>query len=106
MKSQYPKTQYLGIADGAKDNGSDRERHTNRQLLDFFHVTEYLAKVAWAAYPQRSPSQAEVKTGQPERQQWLHDRCHQLKHKPDAARDILTEIARFQTQRFGKLTAS
>ena len=40
-------------------------------------MTEYLAKVAWAAYPQ--------KTGQPERQQWLHDRCHQLKHEPDAA---------------------
>ena len=38
------KAQYLGIADGAKDNWSDRERHTNRQLLDFFHVTEYLAK--------------------------------------------------------------
>ena len=61
-----------------KDNGSFLKRHTNRQLLDFFHVTEYLAKVAWAAYPQ--------KTGQPERQQWLHDRCHQLKHEPDAAR--------------------
>ena len=61
-----------------------------------FHVTEYLAKVAWAAYPQRSPSQAEVKTGQPERQQWLHDRCHPLKHEPDAARDILTEMRAFK----------
>ena len=30
--------------DGAKDNWSDRERHMNRQLLDFFHVTEYLAR--------------------------------------------------------------
>ena len=91
VKSRYPKAQYLGIADGAKDNWSDRERHTNRQLLDFFHVTEYLAKVAWAAYPQ--------KTGQPERQQWLHDRCHQLKHEPDAARDILTEMRAFKRKR-------
>ena len=72
------------------------KRHTNRQLLDFFHVTEYLAKVDWAACPQRSPSQAEVKTGQPERQQWLHGRCHQFKHKPDAARDILTEMRAFK----------
>ena len=54
-------------------------------------MTEYLAKVAWAAYPQ--------KTGQPERQQWLHDRCHQLKHEPDAARDILTEMRAFKRKR-------
>ena len=91
VKSQYPKAQYLGIADGAKDNWSFLKRHTDRQLLDFFHVTEYLAKVAWAAYPQ--------KTGQPERQQWLHDRCHQLKHEPDAARDILTEMRAFKRKR-------
>ena len=91
VKSQYPKAKYLGIADGAKDNWSFLKRHTNRQLLDFFHVTEYLAQVAWAAYPQ--------KTGQPERQQWLHDRCHQLKHEPDAARDILTEMRAFKRKR-------
>ena len=54
-------------------------------------MTEYLAKVAWAAYPQ--------KTGQPERQQWLHDRCHQLKHEPNAARDILTEMRAFKRKR-------
>ena len=99
VKSQYPRARYLGIADGAKDNGSFLKRHTTRQLLDFFHVTEYLARVAWAAYPRRSPSRAEVKTGQPERQQWLHDRCHQLKHEPDAARDILTEMRAFKRKR-------
>ena len=96
VKSQYPRARYLGIAEGGKDNGSFLKRHTNRQLLAFFHVTEYLARVAWAAYPRRSPSQAEVKTGQPERQQWLHDRCHPLKHEPDAARDMLTEMRAFK----------
>ena len=42
VKSQYPRARYLGIADGGKDNGSFLKRHTNRQLLAFFHVTEYL----------------------------------------------------------------
>ena len=84
---------------GYKDNCSFLKRHTNRQLLDFFHVTEYLAKVAWAAYPQRSPSQAEVKTGQPDCRQWLQDRCHPLKHEPDAARGILTEMRAFKRKR-------
>ena len=49
VKSQYPKAQYLGIADGAKDNWSFLKRHTDRQLLDFFHVTEYSAQVALSA---------------------------------------------------------
>lgn len=88
VKAQYPSAQYLGIADGAKDNWRFLDARTDRQLLDFFHVTEYLSRVAWAAYPQ--------KTGKPERQQWLHDRCHQLKHWPDAAQDILAEMRRLK----------
>ena len=91
VKATYPKAQYLGIADGAKDNWPFLTAHTDRQLLDFFHVTEYLAKVAWAAHPQ--------KTGKPERQQWLHDRCHQLKHCPGAAEEILQEMRGFKRKR-------
>ena len=91
VKATYPNAQYLGIADGAKDNWPFLNAHTDRQLLDFFHVTEYLAKVAWAAHPQ--------KTGKPERQQWLHDRCHQLKHCPGAAQEILKEMRGFKRRR-------
>jgi len=41
---------YLGIADGAKTNWTFLEKHTDKQLLDFFHATEYLATVSYAAY--------------------------------------------------------
>jgi hypothetical protein len=36
---------------GAKDNWTFLEQHTKRQRVDFYHVTEYLAKAAYAVYP-------------------------------------------------------
>lgn len=91
IKTLYPDALYLGIADGAKDNWRFLNQHTDRQLLDFFHVTEYLAKVAYAAFPQ--------KTGKPERQQWLSDTCHELKHTPDAAHNILKQMQKYARRR-------
>jgi hypothetical protein len=44
IKQQYPDCLYLGIADGAKNNWTFLEQHTDRQLLDFFHVTEYASR--------------------------------------------------------------
>jgi hypothetical protein len=77
----------LGIADGAKANWSFLEQHTSRQLLDFFHVTEYLSDVAQAAFP--------GKTDKPKREAWLHERCTQLKHEAGAVDTLLTEMEKF-----------
>ena len=87
IKAYYPQTLYLGIADGAKNNWTFLEKYTEKQLLDFYHVTEYLAKCAYAAYPQKS--------GKPERTKWLNERCHQLKHNQGAAKIILEELICF-----------
>ena len=84
VKKHYPKALYLGIADGASSNWRYLEKHTDRQLLDFFHVTEYLAKVAYAAYP--------GKTDKPKRTLWLDERCQQLKHQPDTAETLISEM--------------
>lgn len=83
-KQHYPNVQYLGIADGAKSNWSFLEQHTDKQLLDFFHVTEYLSQVAYAAYP--------GKTDKTKREVWLHERCHQLKHETGTAEKLITEM--------------
>jgi succinylarginine dihydrolase len=48
-----PAALYLGIADGAASNWRFLEPHTERQLIDFFHASEYLGQLAQAAYPQR-----------------------------------------------------
>jgi hypothetical protein len=87
IKKQYPDALYLGIADGAKNNWSFLEQHTSRQLLDFFHATEYLADVAQAAFP--------GKTDKPKREAWLHERCKQLKHEAGAVDSLITEMEKF-----------
>ena len=86
IKKQYPDALYLGIADGAKNNWTFLEKHTSRQLLDYFHVTEYLAAVSYAAYP--------GKTDKPKREIWLNERCTQLKHDSKATKKLIDEMHR------------
>ncbi len=91
VKALYPNVLYLGIADGAPDNWSFLDKHTSTQMLDFFHATEYLSKVAYAAHPE--------KTGKPARQLWLKECCHQLKHEPGAAQAILKTMQGYSRKR-------
>ena len=91
IKINYPNALYLGVADGARTNWSFLECHTDKQLLDFYHVTEYLAKCSYAAYPE--------KTGKPKRTKWLDDRCHKLKHNRTAPKKILKELKTFLRKR-------
>ena len=85
-KQHYPEARYRQIADGASSNWRFLERHRQRQLIDCFHATEYVGKLARARYPQRN---AEAK-----RALWQQERCHQLKHDPDALDALVTEAAR------------
>ncbi len=87
VKKQYPDALYLGIADGAKNNWTFLEKHTSRQLLDFFHVTEYLSSVSYAAYP--------GKTDKSKREIWLNERCSQLKHDSEAVEKLIDEMQKF-----------
>jgi len=84
-KQHYPAARYLGIADGASSNWSFLEQHTERQLLDFFHVSEYVGALAQARYPQRN---AEDK-----RSRWQHQQCTELKQDPTAADRLIAEAA-------------
>jgi hypothetical protein len=72
------------------------EKHTDRQLLDFFHATEYLADVAHAAFP--------GKTDKPKRKAWLHERCKQLKHEVGAIDALITAMEKLAKRK--KLTKS
>jgi hypothetical protein len=85
-KQHYPDARYLGIADGAPSNWAFLEQHTERQLIDFFHATEYIAKLAQARFPQRK---AEDK-----RAGWQHTYCHRLKHDRDVLDELVAEAAR------------
>ena len=84
LKTLYPDALYLGIADGAKDNRTFSEPHTQRQPVDFYHVTEYPAKASHAVYPKK-PRTAE-------RKRWLSERCSLLKHKENSAQTVSDEL--------------
>ncbi len=83
-KALYPGAQTVGIADGAQDNWSFLKKHTSKHILDFWHATEYLSEASQALFPKKSETVA--------REQWLTQRCHDLKHKKGAAGRILDEL--------------
>ena len=81
-KARYPQATYIGIADGAASNWQFLTRHTSEQVLDFYHATGYLGAVAVALHP-KDLSQ---------RQQWLDQNCHALKHDPGAATQLYQKM--------------
>jgi hypothetical protein len=87
VKALYPQGRYVGIADGARGNWDFLEPRTETQIVDFYHAAEYLSEAAdvlFAGKPQ-------------EKERWLEDRCHRLKHDSGAAGAILKEMKKLST---------
>ena len=84
VKDQYPKVKYVGVADGAACNWTFLSKHTDEQILDFWHATEYLAKAADVIFNKKGQSGI--------RRAWLDDSCHKLKHNVGAASRLLHEM--------------
>lgn len=84
VKEQYPKVKCIGIADGAKCNWEFLNKHTEDQVLDFWHATEYLTKAADAIFRKKNQLK--------ERKEWLDESCHKLKHNVGAPIRLLHEI--------------
>jgi hypothetical protein len=81
VKAQYNGTQTIGLSDGAKDNWSFLEPVTDRQVVDFWHVSEYVGKFAHLLFPH--------KIQKTERENWLRDQLHKLKHNEGGAESLL-----------------
>src|SRR5215470_14840724 len=86
VKSLYPKAHYVGLADGARTNWDFLDPHIDEQVLDFYHAAQYLTRAATAIYKDNE-----------EREQWLDEQCHNLKHKHGAAQRILRELEQAPT---------
>jgi hypothetical protein len=79
VKEAYPQAHYVGIADGTRGNWDFLGRHTETQVVDFWHAAEYLGKAAAVLY-----------RGHPEaREGWMAESCHTLKHEPGGAKLVL-----------------
>jgi hypothetical protein len=81
VKSLYPRALFVGVADGAKSNWDFLGPHIDEQVLDFYHASQYLARAA-----------AAICKHEQERERWLDEQCHNLKHKHHAAQRILREL--------------
>jgi hypothetical protein len=78
----YPRAQVTGVAEGASDNSDFLGRYTDDACVDFHHATGYLGGAAKAAHPDSFR----------QRQEWLEERCHRLKHERGAAATLLAEL--------------
>jgi hypothetical protein len=79
LKARYPHARYVGLADGEKTNWQFLEGKVSEQILDFYHASGYVGQAAVAVLPTQ-------------RQQWLDERCHRLKHEEGAAEQLLGEM--------------
>lgn len=91
IKGIYRDPDYIGIADGAKDNWTFLSKYTKCQILDFFHASEYVTKVADAIFSNK------VK-----RSKWLTDSCHKLKHEDDGATELLDEFISYRNKKLNE----
>jgi len=89
VKAAYPQARYVGLADGAKGNWEFLGRHTETQVIDFWHAAEYLGDAAGVLFA-RSPDAKKA---------WLGSSCHRLKHEPGAARQLIKDLKRMAAQK-------
>jgi len=87
----FPKVPRIGLADGAAANWTFLKEKTNTLTIDFWHVSEYLAKAAKAMFPNIKQAS--------ERELWLENACHDIKHKFGAASRILQELKNFAKEK-------
>jgi hypothetical protein len=88
VKKLYSTAHFVGIADGARSNWDFLGPHIDEQILDFYHATQYLARAA-----------AAICEDDEEREPWLDEQCHNLKHKHHAAPRILRDLRQADTSK-------
>jgi len=67
---------------GEGETGSFWSGHTDDQVVDFWHATEYLGKAATVLY------RGQLQRGEA----WMDESCHKLKHEPGGAAAILKRL--------------
>jgi hypothetical protein len=90
-KKLYQEKTYIGVADWAANNWKFLQKFVDIQILDFYHATEYLAKVSNAAFKRKF-----------EGKDWLKQSCHTLKHEEDGAKILLKEIEQMLKKKISK----
>lgn len=86
LMKQFSSAKVVGIADGAKDNWSYLSKFTTIHCLDYYHASEYVSRVAIAAFHEET-----------KRDEWLKDRLHNLKHETGYAEKLIEEMGHMRS---------
>ena len=97
MKDEFPLVKYIGLSDGASDHWELLAEFVDRQVLDFWHTSEYVGGVAQAVFGSGTKAKDRA------RNEWLDEALHQLKHKYKAAENLLDEMKTMRLGVKGKL---
>ena len=89
VKASHPKARYVGLADGAKGNWEFLSRHTQVQVIDFWHAAEYLSGAGDALFAGSTGA----------KKPWLEASCHRLKHEEGAARQSIRDLKRLAAEK-------
>lgn len=87
IQKQFPEALNVGVADGAKENWKFLEPLTEKQILDFFHASEYVGNVGIVIFKDLE-----------KRKKWIDETCHKLKHEDGAAKKIYEEMLSFKSE--------
>jgi hypothetical protein len=91
VKARFPKAKTIGLGDGAQQNWTFLEQHTDEQALDFWHSSQYVHKVA-DAYWGFSEKWKDSK------EEWLAKWHHILKHDDSGSTKLLSEFKTLQRE--------
>jgi hypothetical protein len=92
-KRKHPEAMTVGLADGARLNWAWLTERTDLQMLDFYHLSEYVKLAASALFPERKGASLETrKSNAAEKAGWVTDRLHSLKHRKTAPAAVIKEL--------------
>ena len=83
LKEHFPEVPWYGLCDGAPDIQAWLEARCDVLTLDFYHLSEYIAK-ARPAFGHDEPAQ----------EKWYSQALHDLKHNEGSAEKLLGQIKR------------
>ena len=81
-RALFPGATVQGLADGAAENWTWLSERTTVQVLDFWHLSEYVGRAGEALYPKNRLI----------REEWVGRWCHALKNEEGAVERFLAEL--------------
>jgi hypothetical protein len=81
LKVHYTMAEWSGIADGAKDNWTFLNQHTQTPILDFFHLSQYITLASECLF-----------TTNEQQKKWTDKICHNLKEKSGTGLKLMKKL--------------